>query len=540
MEWSIVVKEFGNAWEYEAVNGELPDLAGPVLLADGFTYSWEWVDGQYPGHMEPSQLTFTLAAASMSALAHLERDQIIKATMYGAGAAPLVPFTGRITEIAYEVVPQRKRTVIATVTAVDMLGDLSQRFPALPWHRVMPWNQYLTLPFAATPYPNKPRLYHPITWAQGAAPVIELARAFTDDSLLTQARELLDSGGILGHDAAHTLVPWYGNVTPSGIWGGIEDDWPAAPWTDVTYETDLASPFVYMAVPATREALTGYGVGDVMPTPLRLVWDVTQEPEFTWTTVGWDPGAAHELTELTAIPACAIEVPANARQAGDTTSTVLNIAGVSLDPESGDFTDTTVERSSGWASQGRRSRTIQTMATVRGTTASGAASASAVLGLIIDSHQVNLDRVGPTPIAWDAFTIRPDLLDQAAAEAVLIGLLPRHPESSPWGDSAYLYPLVRPVALFDLDPALGLSGDSYQGAPVSGRLTVEAGRVSVEVTLTPGSWDYQTATGWPPDLGLVSPADLTAAGAPWDAYLTPSLLDPRLTAQDFLLIGAPT
>ncbi|VXC21475.1 hypothetical protein [Aeromicrobium sp. 9AM] len=124
--YKVIVENVTAGWTYECTQDDDSTLVDDVQLADGFTMSWAFANGETPGQLEPDQVTFRLVGTSAAVLPSMDiGDEIVAQLLRPTAGDPItyMKFLGRMTEPAIE--PIGKDRILATVTANGHLAVLA-------------------------------------------------------------------------------------------------------------------------------------------------------------------------------------------------------------------------------------------------------------------------------------------------------------------------------------------------------------------------------------------------------------------------------
>lgn len=537
-----------------------------VQLADGLTFSWEFVASQVPGPMQPTTATVRLAAKTGADLPAVEKgDLLVLAVRVGAaGAYMLTPAPMRVTEavaeltsnpvygavVTIQLLERRAELLGATVLqgSVDLVASnsnvahtrwrprLAELAVRCGWSMACPgfwadaddvaqpsWsggpvpgNQYfgMTNPgrIATGVYSGTAPLF---LWDRNVYKAVDELLNTHHPSFITHTAY---SGYVVGYPAG------WGKVGPVNQWGYFTTA-PSAPAQAVA---DPASTNKLFLMPASRKA---DGTGGGLPLVFAVRSGVlTLQPQY----VNQASATGASGHARIALDAAWCDLPATVRKTRDGSINQLNLHG------------SETYRSASGAVPAERA-TFRTFANTAAQLLDGAVTREVDtqlwLGTAGDSYEGSADRYysqeAPNNVApdlltddsarqgwvYDQFTVKASRVPADLADGVLSRIAPRAPGETN-GDSHVLRHLTiyRPAS--SVRVAAGLLG----GFVAKGQLEVKGGEVTFTVNLTPGATQWVGATPAPITVAQVDAATYQAQPC--------NTLDPLIRVADLVSVAA--
>lgn len=488
--YRITATRLEDTFELEATRSVLPDPADRVVLADPFSFTWQFQDQVAPNPLEPEQLELNLIAKSPADLPILETGDLWRVTVelvdvdddtgvvtsHGVNA---VDFVGRLGEPEVTLVPGHAWPIRAALRMTDLTADLASRYPTpgipTPW----PAEGFLWwLPQWFDSFVDYPARREFNLWAtveMGDPLDYETRPDLTRSIPSESARWILDAAGAsVAKDGQPFILRDRYSLAPPALPGYL----PAGN-NGVPHPSD---PVGYL-----YQRLNGLPSDSTLPYTLTGPAAGTIELLFDY-----DPADA---VGLAVIPACAVTIPATARRARDLVPNtfVINGYGVNYSTSSGQLAgeriETSMTFSSDWAAP--RSRSIHTLLdAIRYTADEGVAMPPAVVEYFdIQAARIRAwledaytPDVGATTAEWayDALVLDAMLLEPDEFAALV-------PMLTSWSPEQHDGVALRPVMVYDVADDVDLSGrGTINGTLTGATLRIEQGRMYYELNLSPG------------------------------------------------------
>lgn len=499
------------SWYAGSTQGIPPAPGDRCVLADPFSYAWGWQDEQIPGHLEPSTAQVTLAARTAADLPPANVGDLLTLNvwageLFGPAATLMVRETHRVTDVAVTLDPTADWAARMTITTADLLVDL--RGAPVPETPLAGRNNGYESGFGEMAWVSGYRICAPQTWPNPAGPAVPFPdpavicsnywAANNMAELLTSHAASLARGGV-----PVTIAPHFGTATPPDYWPGV--DYPTALWATST-PYPVPDGLVRFALVSTSRTFPGPA-----PLPLRLTGPATS---VTVDVAQAPVGMGGQLLTLNAdwcrVPATARRDRSHAPTAavigmwtmGEVTYSTDNL----LDPnyriiERADDTAVDVEYRPPTIAP-PVAKVVATRRTYRYVaTREGAAS------FLVTQHP-EIAKIGAAYLpdasarvswAFDAFTLRPDLMDPASRAAILPRIMPAPPGTDRDGH------VVRHVTLHGIHPSTRMDAEPVMcGFITTGTFTIEGGSMTFQLTLAPGVPSL-------PDAAALTVAELAAS-----------------------------
>lgn len=536
------------AWAYQSWPGRYADADTQAdlpasVLVDPCIIDFKFTDGQVPSQLDPSTLTFTIWARTVADLpANLQRGTLLSWQLTLYPWAPGIPNPvknpneillwdvtgGRISEVQLVQVPGSAWAARATVKATDLLVDLPSVQPAVPdgstirrklRERLVQMSHFMGIGVGlptGTPDGANPPIIGPGGGVNGPRCNVQWQGS---------AREQLSAWSNANDVLPGAIACPYYNSDVSKYANGYGSPVPAVPFGGAL--TDYWSRVKVMMAPATAP--------NPNKLPLRLVKDSTNTMVLQY---------APEADQHTAaLDGAVVEVPGVLRSGREHAPNMFRFSGQAEGLDASVTPNVVVERNASYdyypptsdtATTGPRGRELPTLLEIGtfdpahpengNTVVSAAVTLMGQMAAPFVSDAYALSQTW----AYDAITVRVDKMSVAQTRAVVPELWPLYPTGD--GGSAPARPaqLVRHVTLYNL-PAGILRPDTPlpQGHVSAGRVNLEAGRMTMELTFTPAG---ARSTG-----SRITVADVDAAS--WHAVPAGNI-DRDIRVADLALVDA--
>ena len=513
-------------------DSDLPD----VVLVDPCDVTFGFTDGQVPAQLEPSTLTFNLWARSAADLpTSLQRGTLLQWELTLYPYAPGIPdpvanpdelpvwavTAGRITEATLQLVPGSRWPARMQVKAVDVLADLPSMTPAVT---------------SGSAIRRKAR-----------ERLVQIAAAIGNGIGLPTGTPDGANPGLIGGSTVRCHLQWQGNARDQlAAWCTAQDVLLAGivtPWYDpnlTTYPTGYAS-----CVPAVW---SGAVLGNPLSTIKYMVSPSTKpnpsKLPLRLANVGGVLQLVHapEADQHTAaIDGAVVEVPGVIRSGREHAPNLLRFTGqVEGIQDPVDPSSPLVERAAqadlgvgdwgiGGAGRGPRARQLDTLlelGTWAPPTPDNGNSINAPLATYAAPYVPDAYAVAQA-WAFDAVLVRVDKMSVAQARSVVPKLIPSYPVGTGVGEGMDGV-LIRHATMFNMDPDTVRPTDPMpQGWVSGGRIHLEAGTLTLEVTITPAAA--------PSSGSRITVGEVDAAS--WHA-IPAGNIDPSIRVSDLALVDA--